>query len=155
MLPPIVLTIEVACEKAKAFSIFTQQMAAWWPLGKRAMSLYSGGKAMTLEVEARLGGTIVEVGDDGTRHFWGSFKRFEPHDLLVLDFHMGLPPEQSGTVEVSFTSAGPGRTAVKLVHSNWEGYGDMAAMMRKGYAGSWGLILADSFGVACEAEALA
>lgn len=155
MLPPIVVSIEVACEKATAFTIFSEQMATWWPLSKRAMSLYSGGKAKTLDVEARVGGTIVEVGEDGTRHLWGTFQRFEPHDILAIAFHMGLPPEQAGNVEVSFTDLGNGRTAVRLEHSNWEGYGEMAAMMRKGYAGSWGLILADSFGVACEAATLA
>lgn len=151
MLLPVVVSIEVDCDKPTAFTIFAEQMPTWWPLTKRAMSLYSGSKPKVLEIEAEAGGTIVEVGEDGVRHHWGTFRRFEPSDLLSLDFHMGLPPEQSGQVEVVFTALDGGRTSVKLTHSNWEGYGEMADTMRSGYGGSWGLIFADAYGSACYA----
>ncbi len=149
MIAPIVKTIEVPCPQKRAFEIFVD-MAAWWPLEKRSMSLYqAGAPARSLSVEARAGGRIVELAADDTEHHWGTFRVFDPHAHLQLDFHMGLPADQTGQVDVTVTPLTTTTTRVELVHSNWEGYGDMADMMLSGYGASWDMLFADCYAAAC------
>src|SRR6266852_7697443 len=95
MLEPIVKTIEVPCSQEKAFRVFVNDMGSWWPLDKRSMSMKAGHPAKSLHVEAKLGGKIVEIGHDGTEHFWGTFKTFNPHESVSMNFHMGMPPENA------------------------------------------------------------
>lgn len=152
MLKPLSYRVEVPCNQKKAFNVFVNDWATWWPLDKRAMSMYATGEpAKTVSVDARIGGKIIEIGADDSEHHWGTFTAFDPHGYIAFDFHMGLPPEQTGLVEVTFTPIDAGRTLVELVHSNWEGYGDMAETMIKGYGSSWHMLFAECFKQACEA----
>jgi hypothetical protein len=149
MLEPIVTTIEVPCSQERAFSVFVNDMPAWWPLDKRSMSLKDGGSpAKSLRVEARQGGQIVETGHDDTEYLWGTITSYDPHDFISMRFHMGMPPETAGLVEVRFVALSEKRTRVELTQSDWEAFGDMAEMMRGGYGSSWGLIL-EPYGGAC------
>ena len=54
-LPPIVKTIDVPCDQARAFEIFVDGLPGWWPVEQRSMSLmWNGGRpAAALQVEAR------------------------------------------------------------------------------------------------------
>ena len=151
MLDPIIKTIEVPCSQEKAFGVFVNEMGSWWPLDKRSMSLMSGDRkpARSLRIEAKQGGQIVETGHDGTEYHWGTIRTFDPHDLLTMDFHMGLPPENASLVEVRFTALENERTRVELTHSNWEAFGDMAEMMRGGYGSGWVIIFEEAYKSAC------
>ncbi len=149
MLDPLVCTIEVPCGQAQAFGIFVKEMGTWWPLDKRSMSMHDGKAAKSLRVEAKLGGKIVEIGHDDTEHHWGTITSFDPNDSLAMDFHMGLPPENASLVEVRFTALGNARTQVELTQSNWEAFGDMAEMMRRGYGSGWVLIFEEAYQAAC------
>jgi hypothetical protein len=149
VLDPITKRIEVPCSQEQAFRVFIQDMPRWWPLDKRAMSLYNGGPPKGLRVDVREGGQIVETGHDDTEYLWGTITQYEPHELIRMSFHMGLPPEQSSVVEVRFTVLEAQRTRVVLTQSHWEGFGDMAQMMYDGYGSSWGLIFEEAYGSAC------
>ncbi len=150
MIDPIVKTIDVPCDQKRAFEIFVD-MPRWWPLDKRSMSLYqAGGPARSLSVEAREGGRIVELAADDVEHHWGTFRIFSPHSHVQFDFHMGLPADQTGQVDVTFTPINATTTRVELIHSNWEGYGDMAEMMLQGYGGSWDMLFGEHFASACK-----
>ena len=150
MLDPIVKTIEVPCSQEKAFKVFVHEMGSWWPLDKRSMSLmHSGQPAKTVRVEARQGGKIVEIGPDDSEHHWGTFKTFDPHDSVTMDFHMGLPPDSASLVEVRFTVLDDNRTRVELTQSNWEAFGDMAEMMYRGYGSGWVIIFEEAYKEAC------
>ena len=149
MIDPIVKSIEVPCPQQRAFEIFVD-MASWWPLSERSMSLYQAeAPAKSLLVDARLNGRIVEIAADDVEHHWGTFRAFDPHAHLQMDFHMGLPADQSGRVDVTFTPIDAATTKVELVHSNWEGYGDMANLMLKGYGGSWDMLFGERYAAAC------
>lgn len=149
MLDPVIKTIDVPCAQKQAFEIFCD-MPAWWPLDKRSMSLMrAGGPAKGLKVDAQQGGRIIETAIDEAQHHWGTFTKFSPHHHLQLDFHMGLPAAQSGQVDVTFTPLSATTTHVELVHSNWEGYEDMAEMMRNGYGGSWAMLFEGAYGDVC------
>lgn len=149
MIEPIVRTIEVPCDKEKAFRVFVEEMGSWWPLDKRAMSLKDGKSVKTLNVEPRLGGRIVEISEDDEEHHWGTFTSFEPHDAVDMDFHMGMPPDSASLVEVRFTALDDGRTQVQLTQSNWEAFGDMAEMLRGGYDSGWVIIFDQAYKSAC------
>ena len=151
MLEPLVSRIEVACDQKTAFMIFVEQMGTWWPLAKRSMSMHKGEVPKGLRTDPRAGGKIIETGQDDTEYVWGSFKRFEPHDFVSMDFHMGLPPEQASLVEVRFVRVSNTRTQVELTQSNFEAFGDMAEMMRRGYGSGWVLIFEGGFRDACDA----
>ena len=150
MLDPIVKTIEVPCSQEKAFTVFVHEMGSWWPLDKRSMSLmHSGQPAKTLRVDPKRGGKIVEIGPDDSEHHWGTFKTFDPHDSVTMDFHMGLPPDSASLVEVRFTALEDNRTRVELTQSNWEAFGDMAEMMYRGYGSGWVIIFEEAYKEAC------
>jgi hypothetical protein len=109
----------------------------------------AGGPAKQLTAEPHVGGKIIETAADDVQHHWGTFQALTPHSHVQLDFHMGLPADQTGQVDVHFTPLTAASTQVKLIHSNWEGYGDMAEMMIKGYGGSWDMLFGEHFATAC------
>lgn len=150
MYPPLTSTIEVPCPRDRAFQVFTAEMGNWWPVHQRSMSMAWHRKpAQGLEVEARLGGRITEIGDDGTRHHWGTYTEFSPVERVRFDLHMGMPPEQTSHVEVIFEVLAPDRTRVTLTQTNFEGFGDMADMVLQGYTSGWPLIFEQAFARAC------
>ena len=149
MLDPLISTIDVPCSQEKAFSVFVTEMGSWWPLDKRSMSMHSGKPAKSLSVEAKAGGKIVEIAHDDVEHHWGTIKSYDPHDALSMDFHMGLPPDQTSLVEVTFAALADELTRVELTQSNWEGFGDMAEMMRRGYGSGWVIIFEEAYKSAC------
>lgn len=152
MIEPLTNTIEVPCGQGEAFRIFVHEMGSWWPLHKRSMSLKAVGKpAKSLQVDPRLGGKIVEIGPDGSEYHWGTIKAIDPHNSVAMDFHMGMPPDQASLVEVVFVPLAGDRTRVTLTQSNWEGFGDMAEMLRTHYGSGWDIIFAESYQSACGA----
>lgn len=149
MLDPITKTVDVPCPQQRAFETFVD-FPKWWPLEKRSMSLMSAkAPAKSLSVETHEGGRIVELAADDQEHHWGTFRVFAPHNHVQFDFHMGLPAEQTGQVDVRFTALSATETRVELTHSNWEGYGDMAEMMFNGYGSSWAMLFEEHFAGAC------
>ncbi len=153
MLDPVVSTLEVPCSQKQAFDVFVNDMASWWPVDKRSISVLRGKKTRSLQVEAELGGTIVEIADDDTEYLWGTIRLFEPHGALSMDFHMGLPPDKASLVELRFTALGEKKTLVVLKQSRWEAFGELAEQMRGGYGSSWSLIFEDCYQAACLASA--
>ena len=149
MLDSIVKTIEVPCSQEKAFGVFVNEMNGWWPMEQFSVSAKEGQVARSLRVEAKQGGKIVEIGHDGVEHLWGTFKSFDPYGSFSLDFHMAEPPETASLVVVRFTALGRERTRVELTQSNWEAFGDKAAMMRGGYGGGWVVIFEQAYRSAC------
>ena len=147
---PLIKTVDVPCGQAEAFRVFVNEMGSWWPVDKRSMSLMNvGHPAKSLEVDAQVGGKIVEIGSDDAEYHWGTITEIDPNDSVAMDFHMGLPPESASLVEVTFVPIEEDRTRVTLTHSNWEGFGDMAEMMRDGYGSGWVIIFEQSFLAAC------
>ncbi len=149
MYDPLTYTIEVPCDQQHAFETFLNKMESWWPLDTRAMSRMAGSSVKSLMVEAKLGGKIVETSEDGSEYHWATIRKYDPFGYFSMDFHMGLPADQTGLVAVTFTALSDKSTKVELTHSNWEGYGDMMDMMYQGYSASWGLIFEERFKAAC------
>lgn len=152
MLDPIVKVIEVPCSQEKAFGVFMNEMDSWWPLDRFSVSAMGGEAAKSIRVEGRQGGKIVEIGPSGSEHQWGTINSFEPHDFVSMDFHIPHPGQQdeaTSLVEVRFTALGNEQTRVELRQSNWEAFGEVAAMLHGGYGTGWGIIFEQAFKAAC------
>jgi len=128
-------------------------MDSWWPLGKFSVSAMGGAPAKAIRVDAKPGGQIVEIGPNGTEHLWGTIKSYHPHDFVSMDFHFAPPGEKVDArtlVEVRFTAIANQRTRVVLTQSNWEAFGEKAAMLRdRGYGQAWVAIFEGAFKAAC------
>lgn len=152
MLDPIIKTIEVPCSQEKAFTVFIKELDSWWPVEKFSTSAMRGETVKSIRVDARAGGTIVEIGPGGKEQLWGTIKSYDPHDFISMDFHLPHPSEEKisfSLVEVRFTSLEEEKTRVVLTQSNWEAFGDMAEMMRGGYGGGWAVIFEKAYKSAC------
>ncbi len=142
---PVRKTISVRCNQERAFSIFTDGIARWWPLKKLSLSQ---ARAVSCAIEPRAGGTVYEVDNDGARIPWGQVLVWEPPSRLVMSWHPGSPAETAQEVEVRFTPEGSG-TRVDLEHRGWEKLGERAAEARSNYDGGWVLVFETLFAQAC------
>jgi len=149
MQPPVVKTIIVPCPPERAFAVFTDEIALWWPLDKNSCAAMVGETSQALEVTTSKGGEIWETDHEGTRILWGSFTEFDPPHRLCMAWHINRPPEDATQVSVVFKANGTG-TQVTLTHSGWEVFGKDAAKMREGYNGGWVHVFEEKFKSACK-----
>lgn len=149
MVTPIVKTIIVACDPARAFDIFVSQTARWWPLDRHAVSAMSGAVAQSVVIEGKPGGAVYEIMADGSRSDWGIVTDIKPGAHITMTWHPGGSPEAATEVSVSFTPLDSGKTEVTLVHSHWDRLGDKAAGARESYGSGWVYVFETCYLAAC------
>lgn len=140
MSDPIVKTVVVPCDAARAFDVFTNRMSKWWPLDGHAASAAVGKAALAVTIEPRVGGAVYETMWDGGRDTWGEVLEFEPGRKLAMTWHPGNNKDNPTRVSVDFEEIGEAQTRVTLTHSGWEVWGDAAADMRGNYDGGWDFV---------------
>ena len=123
-------TITVQATQERAFGVFTEGLATWWPLD----GYYIGGQQpQTAVIEPRAGGRWYEQAADGTKCDWGRVLVWEPPARLVLSWQISADwkadPSIETEVDVRFVAEGPTTTRVDLEHRGLDGYGDQAAQM--------------------------
>lgn len=150
MIQPVVKSIEVSCDPATAFEIFTKRIAKWWPLDGHSVSAMSGHTAKLLTLEPRNGGLLYETSADGKREDWGSVQIWEPGRRLMLKWHVMGPASQATQVDIQFTRT-PDGTRVDLVHSGWEILGENAQERRDSYSKGWVRVFETNYANACAA----
>lgn len=148
MVEPVRRTIEVGCDPATAFEIFTARMSAWWPLERNTVSAMSGDAARSVALEPRVGGKVYEIKADGAREDWAVVRTFEPGKRLVLAWHVMAPESEATEVEVRFVPSGDG-TRVELEHRGFEILGSDAEARRDSYDGGWVHVFEERFAEAC------
>jgi hypothetical protein len=109
-------TATVRLAPGEAFELFTEHMAAWWPLATHSVGLE---KATGVEFEPGVGGQIVETSLGGSTSIWGTVEVWEPPARLGFTWHPGTPVEEATRVEVRFHATGSG-TTVELIHTGWD-----------------------------------
>jgi len=141
-LEPVVKSVRVKADAAKAFRVFTSEMDSWWPrthhIGKSPMK--------QVVVEGRTGGAIYTDQEDGTVCPWGTVLAWEPPQRFVMawqvtpDWQFEPDLSRSSEVEVTFTPVDDGTTLVELAHRELQRHGAAAAMFREilGSDGGWG-----------------
>jgi uncharacterized protein YndB with AHSA1/START domain len=125
-------SITVQAPLERAFSVFTEGMASWWPPEHHII----GVPLDRMAVELRPGGRCYDVGVDGSECDWGRVLAYEPPTRFVLAWHLGTDwafdpdPAHASEVEVLFTADGPNTTRVDLTHRHLERHGPGAEQIR-------------------------
>jgi uncharacterized protein YndB with AHSA1/START domain len=132
---PINKSVRVKADPARAFDLFVNQMARWWPrgIGKNAHA--------AIVVEPREGGRWFERDAEGNETQWGKVLAWEPPARLLLAWQISsewrYDPDVHTEVELRFTAAEGGGTLVMLEHRKLEQFGKDAAKHSDRLRGGW------------------
>ncbi|MEN5074222.1 SRPBCC family protein [Isoptericola cucumis] len=118
------ISVDVPVEHA--FRVFTEQFDQIKP---REHNLLAVPIERTV-LEPRAGGTIYDVGVDGSRCTWARVLVHEPPHRLVFTWDISPrwqvepDPGRTSEVEIRFVAAAPERTTVTLVHRHLDRHGE-------------------------------
>jgi uncharacterized protein YndB with AHSA1/START domain len=124
------ITVDAPVERA--FDVFTQEMASWWPPEHHLLDAPLG----EMVVEPRVGGDIYDVGTDGSTCRWARVLEYDPPSLFVFSWDINLQWEietdldRTSEVAVTFTAEGESRTRIDLEHRNLDRHGEGWEKMR-------------------------
>jgi len=157
-LAPIEHSVDVPLPPEDAFRLFTEDLAAWWPIGTHSVAAGRGGRPDAVEVEPRQGGRIVETLPDGRRAEWARFTDWAPGRRLAMRWYPGRDEGEATDVVVTFTPTGTPAgigTRVHVRHSGFECLGARVEMDCARYRAGWAHVLGTCYGGACTARAAA
>jgi DNA-binding transcriptional ArsR family regulator len=143
---PVIKTIVVPLPPDRAFDLFFEKLASWWPLTTHSVFETA---AADVTVEPREGGHIVEQAADGRRSEWGQFTIWDRPRRAVFTWHPGYDAASATEVEVRFSPEGE-LTRVDLEHRGWSALGDRAEATRAGYETGWNHVFAVRYGAAAQ-----
>lgn len=117
----VVVTTLVEVDPATAFSVFTEDVDAWWKQGPRYR--VHADRRSTMRFEPRVGGRFLEEyepdGGDAFEH--GRVRVWDPPARLVFEMSgRDFRPDQTTEVEVVFEPVDGGATRVTVTHRGWE-----------------------------------
>jgi uncharacterized protein YndB with AHSA1/START domain len=125
-------TITVEAPIERAFRVYTQEMASWWP--KEHHILQAALDAIIFE--PRAGGRIYDRAVDGSEVQWATVIAYEPPHRVVFSWNISLAWQiemdlsKTSEVEVHFVAETPSRTRVELEHRHIDRHGDGWESMR-------------------------
>ncbi|MFC7493830.1 MULTISPECIES: SRPBCC family protein [unclassified Nocardioides] len=130
----------------RAFAVFTERFDAVKPPDHNLL----GSPIVSTTFEPRVGGRIVDRGEDGSECAWARVLVFEPPHRLVFSWDIGptwqleTDLDNTSEVEVRFVADGPDRTRVELEHRHLDRHGPGWLSLRDGVADEdgWPLYLA-------------
>ncbi len=137
MTEPLLLSFDVTCPAAHAFTVWTRDIDAWWP----ADHSVSAEPGLRVVLERRVGGRIYEVTPSGTEHEWGEVVTWDPPYRFGYLWHLRRDRADATEVLVRFEPVGHDRTRVEIEHTGWERLGDDAQTWRDRNRGGWTSLL--------------
>jgi uncharacterized protein YndB with AHSA1/START domain len=137
-LEPIRKSVDVPLPPEAAFTVFTQDISRWWPVGKKYAVF--GDESSECGIQPFVGGDIFELSTRGERCVWGRVLAWDPGRLLRFSWFPGRSHDTAQTVEISFSPVSAG-TRIDLEHRDWQTLGDRAADVRSGYGAGWDEVL--------------
>jgi uncharacterized protein YndB with AHSA1/START domain len=137
------IVVEVSAEKA--FRVFTEQFDQIKPREHNLLSV----PIVETVFERRVGGAVLDRGEDGSECRWARVLAFEPPERFVISWditpqwQLESDPSRTSEVEVRFVSEGAERTRVVLEHRHLDRHGPGWQSERDGVAedGGWPLYL--------------
>ena len=137
----VTTSIVVEAPIETAFSVFTEDMASWWPPGHHILE----GELKEMVFEARAGGRVFDRGVDGSECAWARVLAYEPPNRVVLSWDINLEWQletdsaRASEAEVRFVAETPTRTRVELEHRHLDRHGEGWEQMRDavGSDGGW------------------
>ena len=128
-------SVVLPCGPARAFSLFTEQISAWWPADRR----HTPDPRSELFLSAS--GRFWERARDGHEVELGRVRVWNPPHGLVLDFYVGTDAAHPTEVEVRFIPEGEG-TRVAVTHRPTALSKDMWERRAPRFERSWDVVLA-------------
>ena len=125
-------TVTVDAAIQRAFDVFTEGMASWWPAEHHILQ----AELADMTFEPRVGGHIVDRGVDGSECRWARVVSYEPPRRVLFSWDISpqwqleTDPAKASEVEVLFHAEGPDRTRVELEHRNLSRHGEGWEAMR-------------------------
>jgi uncharacterized protein YndB with AHSA1/START domain len=132
-----VITVDAPIERA--FSYFTDRFGDFKP---REHNLLAVPIAETV-FEARVGGFIIDRGEDGSECPWARILAYDPPHRVVFSWDIGptwqleADPANASEVEVTFTADGAS-TRVELEHRHLDRHGPGWELLRDGVGNDQG-----------------
>jgi len=126
-------SIVVNAPVERAFSVFTDGMASWWPPDHHILD----GPLAEMVFEPRAGGHIYDRGSDGSECRWARVLAYEPPTRVVFSWDINLQwkietdPDRTSEIEIRFVPEDENRTRVELEHRNLDRHGDGWEQMRE------------------------
>jgi uncharacterized protein YndB with AHSA1/START domain len=140
---PIVRSVIVKVEPARAFELFTRRIAEWWPKNKTI----GREPHVAVVIEPRVEGRWFERDAQGQETQWGKVLSWEPPHRLLLAWQIGADwayhPDLLTELELNFKAHSPGGTLVMLEHRHLERLGSDAARVREMLDGGWPTLLGE------------
>jgi uncharacterized protein YndB with AHSA1/START domain len=139
--PTVTVSTEVDAPIARAFHVFTAEIATWWDDDKHILEV----PLETMIFEPFVGGNIIDRGIDGSECRWARVLAWEPPNRVCFSWDINVrweietDPTLASEIEIAFSELGPERTRVTLTHSHLERHGDGWEGMRHAVAGGWSL----------------
>jgi uncharacterized protein YndB with AHSA1/START domain len=130
--PSVRTSLVVAAPIDRAFTVFTEGMASWWPPEHHILQT----ELAEMVFEPRVGGNIYDRGVDGSECRWARVLAYEPPARVVFSWDINLAweletdPDKASEVEIRFTSESAERTRVDLEHRHLERHGEGWEAMR-------------------------
>jgi uncharacterized protein YndB with AHSA1/START domain len=132
---PLRLRFTVDCPPARAFALWAERTALWWPPDHSV-----SGAPELVAFEPNPGGRVYEREPGGAEHEWGQVLDWEPPRRLRYTWHLRADPADATEVEIRFEPTDDG-TLVTVEHSGWERLGARAAERRERNERSWAGLL--------------
>lgn len=131
--------VVVAGTPERAFAAFTQRLGEFKPPEHNLLAT----PIVSTVLEPRVGGHIIDRGEDGSECQWARVLVFEPPDRLVFSWDIGPTwqleaPENASEVELRFLPDRPGHTRVELEHRHLDRHGPGWPAIREGVGGDQG-----------------
>jgi uncharacterized protein YndB with AHSA1/START domain len=130
-------SVRVAVPPTRAFEVFTEGIATWWPLRTHAVDTE---RSETVIMEGEVGGRLFERTASGEEHVWGTIATWDPPRRIVYSWHPGRGEETAQEVEVIFTAVGDG-TRVDVRHYGWEKLGERLDEIVADYDEGWDKVI--------------
>lgn len=129
-------SIVVEAPIERAFSVFTDGIATWWPPEHHILR----SELADMVFEPRVGGHVYDRGVDGSECRWARVVAYEPPTRVAFTWDISLQwqietdPTRTSEIEVRFTAESPERTRVDLEHRHLDRHGDGWEQMRNAVA---------------------
>ncbi len=136
-IPPLRISVDVACSAEHAFHVWTSRIAAWWPGEHRA----TPETRTEVVLEPRLGGRLYERTPSGLEVEWGEVTLWDPPRRLGYLWHIRRDRSDATEVEIRFEPVAADAARVDIVHSGWERLGAGGSDWRDRNLGGWNGVL--------------
>ncbi len=144
----IVKTVTVPLDQDRAFTLFTRDLARWWPVASHSISAAQHKTPQKLDVDAVLNGRITETLENGQTTVWGHFSEWSPPHSFTLEWYVGRDADQATRVRVEFAAKGEA-TELTLRHDRFESLGQDGPDVSRSYLRGWDTVLTGYENLAC------